>query len=258
MIRIVGREIVRERSFAFPTDSPSPQVARSLTTWLRRKPPPFEDEAEDQVILRFNLQSRVASIHIRNREVAWNTAAPCQLQLHYCPDGSLHPRLNGQLAGQAAFVSALAAARSSSSEQDAQEFADEHESGAYAGKARGLPLSSLSPADPGPNSAMRNGDSGHQPAAEYAHSPALDQLGEAEEFSRFPTSAEPGSMDVNGQNGGHTGSGYVFLGLLEPGTAQPHVVLSTDAYSLALLGRYRLLADTLASWMGTTITVVSG
>jgi hypothetical protein len=105
---------------------------------------------------------------------------------------------------------------------------------------------------------MRNGESDHQPSIEYAQTATLDQLGSAEELSRLPTSAEPGSMEENGHNGSQTGRGYVSLGLLEAGTAQPHIVLSTDACSLALLGRYRLMAEMLAKWMGTTITVVDG
>ena len=258
MIRIVGREIVRERSYALPSDAPLLRVSRSLPRRLRRKLPRIEEGAEELVTLRYNLQSRVASIHIRNDGVAWNAAAQCLLQIHYCPDGSLRPHLNVQSAGQAAFASNLAADGPPRSGQDLPDYANEQDNGAGPGMARILSYSSNSPANPAPDSVMRNGDSSRQPTSEFAHPPTMERSGRTEEFSRFPTPEEPKSAGENGHTVGQTGIGYVFLGLLEPGSAQPHIVLSTDTYSLSVLGCYRLLANTLARWTGTTTAVVNG
>ena len=258
MIRIVSREIVRERSYVFPLDAPLPRVSRSLPRRLLRKLPRFEDEAEELVTLRYNLQSRVASVNTCYGGVAWNAAAQCRLQIHYCPDGSLRPHLNVQPAGQAAFAANLAAAGPPPSGQDLPDYANEQDNGAGPGRARILSYSSDSPANPASDSVMRNGDSSRQPTSEFAHAPTMERSGRTEEFGRFPTPEEPKSAGENGHTVGQTGIGYVFLGLLEPGSAQPHIVLSTDAYSLSLLGRYRLLANTLARWTGTTTAVVNG
>ncbi len=249
MIRIVSREIVRERSYTFPLDVPMPHVSRSLPRRLLRELPPFEEEAEELVTLRYNLQSRVASVQTCFGGVAWNAAAQCRLQIQYCPVGSLRPHLKLQPAGQAAFTSSLAADGPPPNGQD---------NGAGPGMARILSYSSDSPANPASDSVMRNGDSSRQPISEFAHPPTMERSGRAEEFSRFSTPEEPKSAGENGHTVGQAGIGYVFLGLLEPGSAQPHIVLSTDTYSLSLLGRYRLLANTLARWTGTTTAVVNG
>ena len=258
MIRIVGREIVRECSFAFPLDAPLPRVSRSLPRRLLRKLPSFADEAEGLVTLRYNLQSRVARVHTCEGGMAWNTAAKWRLQIHHCADGSLRPHLNVQPAGRAATVANLVADGSSQGEQDSPDYADEREGGARPGMARILSYSSESPAHPAPDSVMRTDDLSRHPTSEFAHPPALERYGNLEEFSHFPTPEEPELGQQNGHSAGNAGIGYVFLGLLEPGSAQPHIILSAESYSLALLGRFRLLAETLAKWTETAAAVVKG
>ena len=58
MIRLIHREFVRVRSYAFPSDSPLPQLSKSLPRRLRRKKPSLEVDADDLVTLHFYLRSR--------------------------------------------------------------------------------------------------------------------------------------------------------------------------------------------------------
>ncbi len=170
MIQGIGRAIVRVRSYAFPLDSSFPRV-RSLPPRLRLNPPQHsapppvhqlkgaqasEADIEDLVALRYNLQTRVVSVHTRDDAVAWDAALPYALRIHY--------RI-----------------------QDDDEF--------------GMPAGSPAEGRSGLNS-------------------------------------------------------YICLGLLESEAAQPHFILCTDTYTLSLLGRYRLLAETLARWMGTYVELV--
>ena len=59
---------------------------------------------------------------------------------------------------------------------------------------------------------------------------------------------DPQETDGNGA-GVHARRGYVRLELLEGESEKPHTILSSDTYSLAVLGRFRLLTETLAGWM---------
>ncbi len=234
MIRIVGREIVRERSFAFPADSYLLHVAANLPPRLHRELPPVEDGPEDLVFLRFFLQSRVASIHTWSGALAWDATADCRLQLRHSPTGSLHPRLNLQPAGQSALAATLVSA-------------DDWQSGRGPNGPNGQQaerrLDHAAIALPavrggGVNEHKDNGENHHRPESKIAYQPTVD------ESSR-------------NREGGHSGHGYVLLAILEPGSAEPHTVLSADPYTLALVGRFRLLAEAIAGWMGTKIEIVT-
>ena len=231
MIRIIGKEIVRERSYAFPADSRLPQVASTLPPRLRREVPAIEDEPSDLVFLRFFLQSRVASIHTRSGALAWDATADCCLQLRHSPTGSLHPRLNLQPTGQTALAATLAAS-------------DDWQSGRGTnGQQAERRLEHAAIAQPalrgdGANERRDNGDFHGWPESRIPYQPLVDELGR------------------NGENG-QSGHGYVLLAILEPGPSEPHTVLSVDTYSLALVGRFRLLAEAIAGWMGTKIEIVS-
>ena len=83
MIRLIDREFVRIRSFAFPADSPLPQLSKTLPQTLRREMPSFDVDGEDLVTVRFHLRSRVACVQTRDGVVAWQVSDPCQLQLSY-------------------------------------------------------------------------------------------------------------------------------------------------------------------------------
>ena len=272
MIRIVGREIVRERSYAFPTDSPMPRVGRALPQRLRREPAGFVEGAEDLIVLRYNLQSRVASIHTCNSEVAWTAEAPCRLQIDYRPDSSLSPGLNVQPAGQAALAAtrpfpagahpnSLAASDGWSSGDGANGPNGKQAGRQPAEEAAVLPARQEGRAD----AFLDNGDprAPFGPARADATFSALGEggsLGRIQHPHRPPSSrgAYPPTVEDVGKNGDgrQAGYGYVALGLLEPGCAQPHIVLRSDTCSLALLGRYRLWAETLAKWTERTTAVV--
>ncbi len=237
MIRIIDREIVRERSYAFPADSRLPQVASSLPPRLRREVPAIEDEPSDLVFLRFFLQSRVASIHTRSGAIAWDATADCCLQLRHSPTGFLHPRLNLQPTGQTALDATLAASddwqsgRGTNGQQAERRL--EHAAIAHPALRGG-----------GANELNDNGDFHGPPESKIAFQPPLDE------------SVRNGENGENGQNG-QSGHGYVLLAILEPGSSEPHTILSADTYSLALVGRFRLLAEAIAGWMGTKIEIVS-
>jgi len=67
------------------------------------------------------------------------------------------------------------------------------------------------------------------------------------------------TVDESTRNGesGQLGHGYVLLGILEAGSASLHAILTVDTYSVALVGRFRLLAETIAVWMGIDTEIVS-
>ena len=89
----------------------------------------------------------------------------------------------------------------------------------------------------------------------------------------FTTAISPTYTSRNGRNGSiasfhhhetdgngageRVWRGYVRLELLEGESRTSHIILSTDSYSLATLGRFCLLAETLARWMKATTGVVS-
>ena len=232
MIRIIGKEIVRERSYAFSADIPLPRVAATLPPRLRRELPTIEDGQEELLFLRFFLQRQVASIHTCGGALAWDATAECRLQIQHSATGLLRPLMHYQPAGQPAMAAALGAA-------------DGWHSGRGSNGSIGQPsarqLEHTSVALP----ALQGGSANEHSENGDNHSPASSKL------------AYPPTIDGSGTNGdsGQAGHGYVFLALLEPGSVRPQVVLSADTYSLALLGRFRLLAETIAGWMGTEIEV---
>lgn len=234
MIRIIGKEIVRERSYAFPADTPLPRVAATLPPRLRRELPTIEDGQEELLFLRFVLKSRVASIHACGRALAWDATAECRLQIQHSATGLLRPRMNYQPAGQPAMAAALGAANGWHSGRG--------QNGSI-GQPSERQLEHTSIALP----ALQGGSANEHSENGDNHSPASSKL------------AYPPTIDGPGTNGdsGQAGNGYVFLALLEPGSVSPQIVLSADTYSLALLGRFRLLAEAIAGWMDTEIEVAS-
>lgn len=83
MIRGIGGSIVRVTSYASPVDVSFPRIVHSLPQQLHQKSPEHELEAEDLVTLRYNLQTRIASIHTVRDVVAWDASWPHALQVHY-------------------------------------------------------------------------------------------------------------------------------------------------------------------------------
>lgn len=223
MIRLIDGEIVRQRSFAFPVADRLPRVARSLPRRLGRKPPSYALGAGDLVTLRYNFQSRVASVHTSIGEVAWHAAVPCQLQVHFC-DGLLRP--NREL--RPVVQTGLAKPPAAVGEPDGRTLTQSRRGPGESEPGPGSPVARLLEEEPHSNAVLRNG--------QY----------------------ETNGAHVNGQVAGQAGSGYVRLALMEERTAKLYVVLHADTYSLSLLGRYRLLAETLAKWTGASTAVVSG
>lgn len=64
----------------------------------------------------------------------------------------------------------------------------------------------------------------------------------------------PHAVQVRFQNNDDSQS--VSLAIAQQDGSDPQAILRTDQYSLALLGRYRLLADTIATWTGRYAEVV--
>ncbi len=238
MIKLIDREFVRECSYAFPPDSPLPQISSALPQRLLENKPRFDVDAEDLVTIRLFLRSRVACIQTRDEIVSWIFEPASSLQLNFHQSNQ-----QPQPAIQAAENAAL------SIPWDA----------ATPARARALGLQQLNLAgerqehDPSqgavPPAVLEgesvhvagNGDNGSQAPRNGAHSAI----------------AELGLLKADGNGAGPpAGHGYVRLELLEAESLKPHTILSSDSYSLALLGRYRLLADTLAGWAGVKMTVV--
>ena len=234
MIRIIDREIVRERSYAFPVGSSMPQVASTLPPRLRRDLPPIENGPEDLLFLRFFLQSRVASIHTSSGAIAWDANADGRLQLRHAPTGSLYPRLNLQPTGQTAPAVTLIAA-------------DGWQSGRGQNGPNGQQAERLIEREAVALSGLQGGS-----ANEHNDNGEIHRL--AESKLAYPTTADESSR--NGESG-QQGHGYVLLGILEPGAATPHAILTVNTYSVALVGRFRLLAEAIAVWMGTDTEIVS-
>ncbi len=232
MIRIIGKEIVRERSYAFSADIPLPRVAATLPPRLRRELPTIEDGQEELLFLRFFLQRRVASIHTCGGALAWDATAECRLQIQHSATGLLRPLMHYQPAVQPAMAAALGAADGWRSGRGPNGSISQPSARQLEHTAVALPALQGGSA----NEFIENGDN---------HSPASSKL------AYPPTIGGPGT---NGDSG-RAGHGYVFLALLESGSVSPQIVLSADTYSLALLGRFRLLAETIAGWMGTEIEV---
>ena len=241
MIRLIHREFVRVRSYAFPSDSPLPQLSKSLPRRLRRKKPSLEVDADDLVTLHFYLRSRVACVQTGDGVVAWNVAAAAQLRIHF-RQGAPQTHPDVQPAEQAAQVISWDVAPPSESG-----FLDTQDSPSRAAQeehslSQGIMAPPVIEGEPDATPVAGNGDFAH------LHFPnggsgAISELG-------------PMAADGNGAEE-HTGLSYIRLELLEPDSERPHVILSSNTYSLALLARYRLLAETLAGWAGATTSVES-
>ena len=238
MIRLIDREFVRECSYAFPPDSPLPQISSALPQRLLGNKPRFDVDAEDLVTLRLFLRSRVACIQTRDEIVSWIIEPASSLQLNF------HQSIQQpHTAIQAAEKAALSIPWDAATPDQARALGlqqlnlagerQEHDPGQGAIPPAVLEGESVHVAG--------NGDNGSQAPRNGAHS-AITELG---------------LLKAEGNGAGHTAvHGYVRLELIEAESQEPHTILSSDSYSLALLGRYRLLADTLAGWAGAKLTVV--
>ena len=240
MIRLIDREFVRVRSFAFPADSPLPQLSKTLPQTLRRDMPSLDVDGEDLVTVRFHLRSRVACVQTRDGVEAWQVGDHCQLQLSY-RQSALQPHRELSPSEQAVRLAAWDAASPAKSRQ-----METSESG------------------------FREGQEEHSLSKDAMASPVFDG-----ELDSYPVVHNGGLAHLHTQNGGNGAvadippqesdgngagsqdrSGYVRLELLDGESERPHTILSSDTYSLAILGRYRLLTDTLAGWIRAPAVVI--
>lgn len=233
MIRLIDREFVRIRSYAFPADSPLPKLSNTLPPALRRDMPSLDVDAEDLVTVRYHLRSQVACVQTREGVVAWQVGDLCQLQLSYS-QSSLQTHSELFPSEQAVKLATWDAASPAQSRQvettDSRvgEKQDEH----------GLSQSTIA-------SPVIEGEFDSYPVVHNGDLPHLHtQNGGNGAVADNPSQ----ESDGNGA-GNQDRSGYVRLELLDGSSARPHTILSSDTYSLAILGRYRLLTDTLAEWM---------
>ncbi len=241
MIRLIDREFVRVRSYAFPSDSPLPQLSKSLPRRLRRKKPSFEVDADDLVTLHFYLRSRVACVQTCDGVVAWNVADSAQLRIHF-RQGAQQTDSDAQPAEQAARVISWEVASPSESG-----FLDTQDSPSRAAQeehslSQGIKAPPVLEGGADAASVASNGDIAHLHFQNGGNG-AISELG-------------PLAAEGNGA-GEQTGLSYIRFELLEPDSDRPHVILSSNTYSLALLARYRLLAETLVGWAGATTSVES-
>ena len=238
MIKLIDREFVRECSYAFPPDSLLPQISGSLPQRLLGNKPGFDVEAEDLVTLRFFLRSRVACIQTREGSVSWKFDPAGKLQLNFHQSAHQPPPIvqAAEKAARSISWDAATPARARALGVQGFDLAGERQEQDPAQGAISPPVLEGESAH-----VAGNGDNGHLVPRNGAHSAI----------------AELGLVKADGNGAGHQMDlGYVRLELLETESQEPHTILSSDVYSLALLGRYRLLADTLAGWAGTKLTVV--
>ena len=241
MLRLIDREFVRIRSYAFPSDSSLPQLSKSLPRKLRRKMTSLEVDGDDLVTLRFHLRSRVACIQTRDGVVAWQVNEPCKLQISY-RQGFLQHLRDVEPAEQATRIStwdAVSPARGGPMETTGSRIGGEQEENSLSQSIMAPPVlegefdSSLG---------VHNGDLAH----------LHFQIGSNGAI------ADGGPQETDGNGAGdQERRGYVRLELLEGESETLHTILSSDIYSLAILGRFRLLAETLAGWMKVESGVVS-
>ncbi len=241
MMRLIDREFVRICSYAFPADSPLPQLSESLPRKLRREMTSLEVDSDDLVTLRFHLRSRIACIQTRDGVIAWQAAEPCKLRVSY-RHAILHPLRDVKPTEQAARIphwDAVSPEGVSLMDTKGSLIGGEQEE-------HGLRQNILaSPALDGEfdsSLGVQNGDLAHLHLQNGINGNIAD-IG-------------PQETDANGA-GGQARRGYVRLELLEGESDEPHTILSSDVYSLAILGRFRLLTETLARWMKATTDMVS-
>lgn len=240
MIRLIDREFVRIQSFAFPSTS-LPQLSKSLPQNLRREMASLEVDGDDLVTLRYHLRSRVACIQTRDGVVSWQVSEPCELQISY-RKGSQQSQRESETAEQAARIpnwDSLSPERGGPLESTGSLFGEDQEE-------HGLSQSIIAPPvleeEHSSSHGVHNGDLAH------LHSPN-GRNGSIAPFHDHGT--------VGNGAGDQAGCGYVRLELLEGESKTPHTILISEPYSLASLGRFCLLAETLARWMRAKTGVVS-
>jgi len=240
-MRLIDREFVRICSYAFPSDSPLPQLSESLPRKLRREMASLAVDADDLVTLRFHLRSRIVCIQTRDGVIAWQAAEPCKLQVNYHHE-ILQPLRDVKPAGQAARISnwdAVSPEGVSPVDTEGSLSGGEQEEHSLSQNILAPPaLDGEFDLSPG----VQNGD--------FAHL----------HFQSGPNGkiADTGPQETDPKGAvGQARRGYVRLELLEGESEKLHTILSSDAYSLAILGRFRLLTETLAGWMRVTTDVVS-
>jgi len=240
MIRLIDKEFVRIRSYAFPSTS-LPQLSKSLPQHLRREMTSFEVDGDDLVTLRYHLRSRVACIQTRDGVVSWQVGEPCELQVSY-RKGSLQSHLDAETTGQGARIpnwdslSLEIGGPMESTDPLIGEDQEEHS------LSQGIIAPPVLDEEHNSYHGVHNGELAHLHLRNGRN-------GSIDAFHHHET-------DGNGA-GDQVRRGYVRLELLEGESKTAHTILSSDSYSLASLGRFCLLAETLAKWMKATTGVVS-
>lgn len=240
MIRLIDREFVRIRSYAFPSNS-LPQLSKSLPQNLRREMTSLEVDGDDLVTLRYHLQSRVACIQTRDGVVSWQVSEPCELRVSYCK-GSPQSQLDTEPTEQAARIpnwDSLSPERGGPMESTGSLIGEDQEEH---GLSQSIIASTVLEEEHNSSHGVHNGDLAH------LHS----RNGRNGSIASF----HPHETDGNGASD-QAGRGYVRLELMAGESKTAHTILSSDTYSLASLGRFCLLAETLARWMRATTGVVS-
>lgn len=241
MMRLIDREFVRICSYAFPSDSPLPQLSESLPRNLRREMTSLAVDADDLVTLRFHLRRRIACIQTRDGVIAWQAAEPCKLQVNYRHE-ILQPVRDIEPAEQAVRISnwePFSAERGSPMDTRGSLIGGEQEEHRLSQDILAPPaLDGEFDSSPG----VQNGDPAHLHFEGGSNGDIAD-IG-------------PQKTDANGA-AGQAGRGYVRLELLDVASGKSHTVMRSDVYSLAILARFRLLTETLARWMRVKMDVVS-
>lgn len=240
MMRLIDGEFVRICSYAFPSDSPLPQLSKSLPQDLRREMASLEVDADDLVTLRFHLRSRIACIQTRDGAIAWQASGPCKLHVSYRNE-VLQPLRDGKPAEKAAPTpewEAVSPERTGAMDTKGSLVGGEQEE-------HGLSQDILA-----------------QPVLDGEFSSSLGVQNSDPAHLHFQNGANgdvagigPQETDANSA-GGMAQRGYVRLELLDVGSGKLYTILSTDVYSLAILGRFRLLTETLAGWMRVKTDIV--
>ncbi len=241
MIRLIDREFVRICSFAFPTDSPLPQLSKSLPQTLQRKMPSLEVDADDLVTLRFHLRSRVACIQTRDGVVAWQVGERCKLQISY-RQGSQQPHREPSPSERAVGISNWDAVSPSSDGQMETEGSRYGEEQGEHSLGRSIMASPVLEGEFDSYPVVQNGGPAHLHSQNGSNGAIVDFV--------------PQKTEGNG-SGDQARRGYVRLELLDGESEEPHTILSADTYSLAVLGRFRLLTESLAGWMRAEAVVIN-
>ncbi|MDE0199711.1 MAG: hypothetical protein OXK78_16015 [Caldilineaceae bacterium] len=239
MIRLIDREFVRIRSYAFPSTS-LPRLSKSLPPNLRREMTSLEVDGDDLVTLRYHLRSRVACIQTRDGVVSWQVSEPCKLQISYRKSIAQSHR-DTEPAEQVARIStwdSLSPARTDPRESTGSLIGEEQEEHSLGHSIIAQPVL----------------DEEHESSL-GVHNGELAHLHFENGRNGSIAGIHPRENEGNGA-GDQVRRGYVRLELLEGESKTTHTILSCDSYTLASLGRFCLLAETLARWMKATTGVV--